>query len=226
MPRRDHGDPLTKLIPQPGRQLVFKQDGTISGQVTFKCNGAVAFSLRPKIGAPHPDFTACQCYNALVSKTENGIAEIVCDYLGIQSNPTPPQVEFVGGTAEEAIETHHDFVSKIGGRRGVALNGATFDAETGEFLGFPPEAPNNLGGTRGYLAPGSTVRVTFYTTSASWGLYDLGHIASPPGNVPRPPGSRNWLKVNWSRRDYGLIYQITEEYLASGKRGWNPLIYG
>jgi hypothetical protein len=226
MPRRSHGDTLLKLIPQPGRQLVYKQDGSISGQVKYKVDGSRAIALVPRIGAPHPDNPRVQCYNSTVSLLENGIAEIVSDYLGISRDPTPAQIEFVGNTGEDPVDTHKDFVAKIGGNREEPKNKAQFDVQTGEFVGFPPDAPQNLGGVRGYLSPACTVRVTFFTSASDWGLWSLGEIASPPGNVPRPPDSRNWLKTNWSRRDFGLIYQITEEYTASGRRGWNRLLYG
>jgi hypothetical protein len=226
MPRRDQGNPLLQLTPQPGRPLEFREDGTITGQVRYKCDASVALALRPRVGSPHPDFSGARCHKSVVTRMENGIAEIVSDYLGIESDPTPPRIEFVGGTGEEPIDTHEKFVTKLGGKKGAPLNLAQFDPETGEFIGFPPEAPNDLGGVRGYLVPSCTVRVTFFTSNAQWGLYSLGEIARPPGNIPKPPGSRNWLKVNWARRDFGLIYQITEEYLASGKRGWNRLIYG
>ena len=96
MARRDRGDPLTTLKPQPGRQLAYKQDGTISGQVKYRCDALKAFTLKPGIGARHPDDSKAQCYNAVVTIMENGSAEISCDYLGIISDPTKAQVEFVG----------------------------------------------------------------------------------------------------------------------------------
>ena len=223
---KQQGKSLNGLVIQPGRQLVFKQDGSVSGQVTYKCDASRAFALRPGIGSPHPDYGRAQCFNATVTVNDAGLAEILCDYLGIMSDPTIPIIEFVGNTGEEPIETHRNFVSSIGGTNADPKNSAQFDQETGEFIGFPPDAGHNLGGVRGYLNPACTVRVTFYTSSSSWGLYQLGDIAWPPGGVPNPPDSRNWLKTNWSRRNFGLIYQITEEYTASGKRGWNPTIYG
>lgn len=224
MARKQHGS-LSGLIIQPGRQLVYKLDGTISGQVRYRCDAAAAPSLLPQKGSPHPDNSRVQCFNSVMTVTENGLAEIVSDYLGLQSDPTPPVIDFLGNTGEEALETHPDFVSKIGGTPDAPLNEAKFDEETGEFLGFPVDASEDLGGVRGFLSPTSTVRVTFFTANDRWGLYELGEIASPPGNVPKPPGSRNWLKTNWSRRDFGNIYQISEEYTASGRRGWNRLIY-
>lgn len=226
MARKSHGE-LTGLIIQPGRTLVLRQDGSATGQVKYRCDASAALSLAPAIGSPHPDSPVILCHDVSITILENGIAEIVCDYLGIFRDPTDYQIEFIGNVAEEPIETHKNFVSEIGGSAASPKNKAQFDPEIGEFLCFPPDAPNDLGGVRGYLNPTSTVRVSWYTaTSPNWGLYELGTISSPPGGIPTPPGSRNWIKTNWSRRDYGLIYQITEEYTASGEKGWNPLIYG
>lgn len=225
MPRKDSG-PIPGLVIQPGRTLVLKQDGSASGQVKYRCDGKSVFTLAPKVGSLHPDSSQVQCYNTTIAVLENEIAEITCDYLGIFRDPTVYQIEFVGNVGEEPIETHKDFVSRIGGKSSAPLNRAKFDLETGEFLGFPADAPKDLGGTRGYLNPACTVRVSWFTRNASMGLYSLGEIASPPGNIPNPPDSRNWLKTNWGRRGFGLIYQITEEYTASGRRGWNRLVYG
>jgi len=226
MSRQDFGQPLSSLVMQPGRTLVLKQDGSASGQIQYRCDAQSAHTLAPRVGSPHPDNAQLQCYNVSITVLENSIAEISCEYLGIFSDPTTYQIEFLVNVGEEPIETHQNFVAKIGGQPGSPLNKAKFDTETGEFLGFPADAPDDLGGVRGYLNPACTVRISWFTRNASMGLYSLGRIASPPTVIPRPPDSRNWLKTNWSRRDFGLIYQITEEYTASGQKGWNRLIYG
>ena len=226
MARKNHGT-IPGLVRQPGRTLVLKQDGSATGQVKYRCEAGSAFGLAPSIGSPHPDSAQVLCYNTSITILENEIAEITCDYLGIFRDPTIYQIEFIGNVGEEPIETHKDFVSKIGGTAASPKNAAKFDLETREFIGFPADAPSDLGGVRGYLNPASTVRISWFTKNApTAGLFDLGSIRNPPGNVPKPPDSRNWLKTNWSRRDFGLIFQITEEYTASGKKGWNRLIYG
>lgn len=226
MSRTDFGQPLSNLVMQPARTMTIKQDGSISGRVQYRCNAESVYILTPRVGSPHPDNSQLQCYNVTINILENKIAEINCDYLGIFSDPTPYQVEFLVNVSEEPIETHKNFVERIGGKLGSSLNKAKFDSETGEFLSFPADAPEDLGGVRGYLNPASTVRVSWFTRNSSMGLYSLGRIASPPAIIPSPPDSRNWLKTNWTRRDFGLIYQITEEYTASSQKGWNRLIYG
>lgn len=205
---------------------MIKDDGSATGSVKYRCDAAMVVQLLPAIGSRHPDHEAVFCHERTITILENSVAEIACEYLGILRDPTDYQVEFIGNVSEEPIETHKEFVSKIGGSPSQPKNSAVFDAETGEFLGFPSDAPQNLGGVRGYLNPTSTVRVSWFTKSTATGLYTLGDIAMPPGGVPNPPESRNWLKTNWSRRAFGPVYQITEEYTASGKRGWNSLIYG
>lgn len=214
------------LIPQPGRTLVLRGDGSATGTVKY-ISSSPGLGGVPGIGSAHPDHSEVQCYAVSVTFLENGLSEITCEYLGIFRDPTDPVVEFIGNVSEEPIETHPDFVSRLGGTAKAPKNKAQFDEETGEFLGFPADAPNNLGGVRGYLNPACTVRVSWFTKNAdsAEGLGSLGSIASPPAGVPSAPDSKNWLKTNWSRRQFGLIYQITEEYTASGRKGWNPLIY-
>ncbi len=225
MPKTVKGDPLNSLILQSGWSLVYKQDGSLQGRCMFKCSASVAPSLIPPVGTPHPKNPLAKSYDAELVVTENDIAVITVDYLGIYISDRYT-IEYIATTGEEPIETHEAFVSSIGGTAGAPKNGAKFDEETGEFICFPGDAPHRLGGVRGYLAPASVVRVSFYSHEANTGLSDLGERKSPPflGFIT-VGGSRNWLKTNWSRRDYGLIYQITEEYTLSGKGGWNSLIY-
>jgi len=225
MPKVVKGN-LSGLILQPNWSLLYKQDGSIQGRCVFKCPASDGIGNIPPIGTPHPKKNDAKSYDAELVVTENEIAVITVDYIGLHT-PQPYQIEYIGTVGEEPIETHPKFVSSIGGTAASPKNNAKFDAETGEFIGFPADAPNKLGGVRGYLAPSSVVRVSYYTASALSGLSDLGEKQSPPylGFISIG-GSKNWLKTNWSRRDFGtFLYQITEEYTLSGKDGWNTLIY-
>lgn len=222
---KQQGKSLQGLVIQPGRTLTLDRYGVIRGQVVYKVDASLAFRLAPSVGSAHPDSAGAYAWNNTIQPIESGLCQITTDYIGLASDPTGYEVEFIGTLSEEPIETHPKFVDSIGGTADNPLHGASFDQETGEFLCFPVDAPNNLGGVRSYLSPSSTVRVSWYTRNPSSGLWSLGNRSYPPGSIPSPPDSRNWLKTNWSRRDFGLIYQISEEYMASGKKGWNTLIY-
>jgi len=225
MPKTVKGDPLNSLVLQPGWSLVYKQDGSLQGRCVFKCSASVAPSLIPAVGTPHPKNALAKAYDAELVVTECDIATITVDYLGIHTGGVY-MIEYIASTGEEPIETHPDFVGTIGGTKATPLNNAKFDDETEEFIGFPANAPSHLGGVRGYLSPSSVVRATFYSSSPTTGLSDLGQRQAPPylGFISIG-GGKNWLKTNWSRRAYGLVYQISEEYTLSGKNGWNSLIY-
>jgi hypothetical protein len=146
-----------------------------------------------------------------------GIAEEVLD--------TDPVYDFLIGVSEEPIETHPNFVSSIGGTADDPLNEAIFD-DAGIFLGFPANAPNDLGGVRSYLNSGQcTWRKTWNSKTQPVDATTIGDIDVPEGSPPTLGAGRNWVYYGMQFTLRGKVYQITKEWRASGRKGWNSIIY-
>jgi hypothetical protein len=56
-------------------------------------------------------------------------------------------------------------------------------------------------------------------------LSSIGTIDEPPGPVPNVDGDRNWLKVGAKARGRGNVWEVTEEWMLSGRGGWQSAIY-
>ena len=54
----------------------------------------------------------------------------------------------------------------------------------------------------------------------------VGYIDTPKGQAPRLPSGRNWLNMGITQTQKGQVYQVSEEWRASDRRGWNTTIYG
>ena len=83
-------------------------------------------------------------------------------------------------------------------------------------------------GVTSYLAPSVTLRYIYTSTSVP-SLANIMKTIANPNNAPSLPAGSNWLFSNLS---YTVIYdgtaakfRVTEEYLASGKDGWDPNLY-
>jgi len=219
-----HGQKTDTLQLQPGWTLNTNFDQTISGTGIFKVDKDKALSNPPKVGDPHPHDRRAR----IINYTLVGAAlqyEYQVQYFGLAANPSRPIYTYHTSLSEEPIETHPDF-STFGGTAASPATGAVFD-EDGLFSGFNDEAANNLTGVRGFLTGQPSIRRTFYTTSVFTGLDDITKTRSlASGVVPGVSESQDVLKVDWSSDPIGLnYYRVTEEYLLSGREGWNDIIY-
>tara|TARA_B100000927_G_scaffold285570_1_gene275836 strand:+ start:256 stop:948 length:693 start_codon:yes stop_codon:yes gene_type:complete len=204
--------------------FVNKDDkGLVIGKAAWK--GQQEYPVQ--VGDSHPIDPIAMAYKWGYRFDVGGYIITEVDYIGLQSGPTNYYVEYTGTVQEEPIETHDKFVSDIGGTVSNPKNQAIFDAKTGEFIGFPGNAPNDLGGVKGYLSPSITARVTYYAYGPKKGnINDLGNKSNPPVNLPKHQSGANWLLVGVSFREFATItVQVTEEYMLSGRKGWNDLIY-
>ena len=149
------------------------------------------------------------------------------------------------GVSDDAIETHPDFVSNIGGSATNPKNGAIFyNAQTGKTTdGKTAEASDDgyvfkefaiiVGGSRNPFAKQEaylnssklTWRKTSVTRASPNSATRAGRIDSPPGGAPGLSGGANWLNMGLSSTKQGAVYQVTEDWMASGPGGWNPLVY-
>lgn len=170
---------------------------------------------------------------------KSGRILIAGEYAGIPGGTTTPIYELVIGVGEEPIETHPSFVDTIAGAPSGPLNGAIFvDFETGRlttdddkgvFDKFRPVlsgSKNTLAGVQAYLDAGQVSwRETYMSTARPSDISTVGNIQTPPGPVPFVGAGRNWLHAGITYQQRGIIFSVVDEWRASGRNGWNTLIY-
>lgn len=214
------GSPHLQL--QPGWSITEEYDGLLTSQLLYEGDRSFASHV-PPINYPHPYDWRLFVHKRTINYISTQKIRAIVDYIGITQDPTPGTVEFPGGTGQDPIETHNDFEG-LAGTPSHPKNGAKFDPETGEFLGFFDPA-NSLVGTRSYIVPSILVNHSYHTFSLPYAS-DIGRISSylPPGIIV-PPGVQNFLLVGMPYRQIGPLFHVTRQYLGSGRRGWNRDIY-
>lgn len=213
----------SKLHIQPGSELDYEQDGLIRGQLVLE--GDIAHKADvPDQGDKHPDEPRAFCYHRKFTKLTLKRCRWVCSYIGLARDPTDFVIELIGALNREPIDTHEKFGSKIGGTLGSEKNKAVFDPETGAFIAFPSDAPQDLGGVEGYLRPGVNVRRSYWTARIP-PTSSMGAITARFYDILLPSDVKNFLVGPITYRKVGKLYQVSEEFLGSGKKGWNTLIY-
>jgi hypothetical protein len=153
-------------------------------------------------------------------------ATLHCVYRGFffGGDTNEPIYELTDTATAQPIDTHPQFVATLGGTAASPKAGAVFDS-SGRFLGFTPNAHNNLGGIRSWLAPSLIWRAT-YVYDSWFDLESIGKVAVPDGPVPSIPTPQNWLFWSATQRQQGNAYQVTKEWRASDPGiAWNPLLY-
>lgn len=222
------GDQLGGLIRQTGDTLEQQEDGTWVGTVRYQCRWTNALYRAPRRNsARHPDFPALLCNGCQISRLKPGlVAELRATYKGLFGPEDPPDDELGNSTeevlistSEAPIETHPDFVELIAGTKAAPLNKAIFD-DASKFLGFG--SGSAFAGVESFLIPTTTYRKSTPSRFRPSSLADVGTIRNAP--IAAPLGG-NWLFTGrtWSRD--GGVYQVVEEYLASGPKGWDPIVY-
>ncbi len=162
-----------------------------------------------------------------------------------------PVYELVVGLSEEPIETHPKFVEDIGGTASDPINGSMWEHQ-GTRVWTWDGADNNPGDNNGWQFKGFLVlnadgslndfaKIETYlsTTNMTWrktwnvratinSIRNAGKIDSPPGGPPDIDngGDINWLNMGVTQTRRGSAYQLTQEWRASGRRGWNETVYG
>lgn len=207
------------LVVLPNRKIVTKNDGTMTGTVSFKVDRSNE-DLLPVIQEVHPDDGRLELFQRDVTRTTLDTTTMSGSYFGIISDPTPKIVQHPGGGGRDPIETHPDFATF-----GVAANGAAFDPDNDEFLGFFDKAIVEFYGVRSYLVPNVTVNLSYWTYKTP-SLRKLMSIQSVIPDVRKPPNVADWLLVGMPYRQVGSLYQITEQWMGSGPNGWSQTVYG
>jgi hypothetical protein len=199
---------------------------TVTTVWKLKADAAV-FSLLPML-MQHPIYTFTNMERRRVQISE-GYYIVTGDFAGVDGGRSPSIYELCLGVADEPIETHPDFESDIGGTPSNPLHGAIFlgpdgqpssDNATGRFAYF--NHSTNLVGIESYLAADQMTWRERYVINTQPTPGNVGHIDSPAGPAPV---AINWIKLSCNYEQRGLAYFVTNEWRASGRRGWNTLIY-
>ncbi len=218
MALKTHGSPYLTL--QHGWTVDEDEHGLLAGECTWEGDIGYFYS-GPGIGSLHPYDGRLTAYRVRKKRLSTNKCEITLGYIGLAQDPTPWNIEHPGGSGQDPIETHPLF-SGMAGTASSPLNGAVFDPETDEFIGFA-DPTNNLCGVRSYIVPSVMINASYYTHYAP-NLGDVGRITSiPPIQAPR--SVRNFLLIGQPYRQIGNVYQITNQYLGSGPGGWNTRVY-
>lgn len=206
---------------QPGYKLTEKDDGTIEGTVQFEADRNDIANF-PQVGNAHPADSRCECYARELTYGKNGKVFLSASYFGLVSSKTDPVVNYTPNTDRDAIETHPDFAT-MAGTSASPNNGAAFDAETEEFLGFF-DSSNDLFGTRYYLRPSTMVSLSYWTRNRPTLKKRMTIVTSVKG-FRKPPDVKDFLLLDTPYRQIGSHYQVTELYMGSGPDGFNPTVY-
>ena len=220
------GDEAINLTRQTDSSYVIKNDGTIEASLTFTVD-KTKINLLPAIDDNHPDDARLQCYNKAITYGNLDTVTCVCSYFGIAAKETSdPSFDYQGGTSSEPIETHDRF-DEFAGNSAAPKNGAVFE-DDGSFKHFAGDDAGTLLGVQYYLTPAVNVSVTYWTTKQP-DLSNRMEIYKDPeigkDIFTRVPNVTNYLLVDMPYRRVGDIYQVTEQYMGSGSRGWNETIY-
>ena len=207
------------VVAQPGYSLTEKNDGSIEGNVVFECDAANFFNL-PQMGDAHPSDSRCELYNREITYMALGKIRMTGSYFGIVSSPTDSILSYSPNVDREAIETHPNFATF-----GTAENGAKFDSETGEFLGFFDREIPELFGVAHYLSPSTMVSLTYWTSNPP-SLSRRMSIVSSVDGFTKPDDVADFLLTDMPYRQVGSFYQVTEQYIGSGPNGWSEILYG
>ena len=215
---------------QPGSELIYHDSGLIEGQYIIKADEANTLLTR-YIGSAHPDDSAVQLYAMRIVYDRLGIRMAVYDCIGITRDPTDRVPSYMAANSTDPIETHPYFRTRAGGTALAGTiaspkNGATFDPETKQFLGWMADAcPADLIGVRSYYRNAMVVRATWFSFQPPRFRYDARITAAPPG-VPDIAGVKDWLEMAPSGEKVGTLFRISQEYIGSDNRGWSKKIYG
>jgi len=234
MSRVDKGDIDGNVIMQPDRSVSEKNDGTLEGQIVYRCDKEYISSL-PDLGDPHPDDDRLECYDINKTYNSNGLVTATASFFGLVASTTDPVISYSGGQNQEPIETHPDFETKIGGTYNAPLNGAKFVTDEGEadykaFIGFiDPDSDSEILGTEYYLSTSTNITLSYWTDKAPslknrMRIYPyIRGINSSQLRVPSDV--KNFLLLDTPYRQVGSFFQVTEQYLGSGPDGFSSLIY-
>lgn len=214
------GSPLMTL--QQGWTVDEDEHGLLTGECSWEGDFSLRFTA-PQKGSLHPYDYRLTAYRQRLQRLGADKCRVTLSYIGLSADPTPMIIEHPGGSGQEPIETHPDFQT-FAGTPAAPLNGAYFDPETDEFIGFT-DPDNRLVGTRAYIVPSVMINLSYYTHYVPY-LSNVGRISPfTPPDLIRPPNVKNFLLIGMPYRRIGNVFQVSQQLLGSGPDGWNTRVY-
>jgi len=207
---------------QPNYSLTEKNDGTIEGQVVFICD-IERFANLAQMGSVHPREPRCELYNREITYLGLERVQMTGSYFGLVTSKTDPIISYTPNTNQEPITAHPDFES-FAGTVDTPLNGATFDSDTGEFLGFYDQTITGLYGVSFYLTPATLLSRTYWTQNVPTLQNRMKRVSTIPG-FRKPPDCKEFLILDYPYRQIGSFYQVTEQIMGSGPNGFSTILY-
>lgn len=226
--------------------LLLSSSGEITADRNGLWTGACLFTFDvgrvdqvPAIGSVHPNvsFLVAERFRIIFTP---GRWTVSVDYVGANADDTDPQYELSPGTGNEPIEAHDKFLSTIAGKPSAPLNHAIFrNPETGEistddapgmavfdrFSVYKPDGTlNPFAGQEMFISQNNTVWTKTWTRRSKPAAHKI-RIGTPDGDAPDYGGGTNWLELPIAYTKRGRVYSCTARWIASGPRGWNPIVY-
>lgn len=216
---------------QPGASYKVAQDGFATYDVAYE--GLLTLGFPWAQGDANPDFPNTVLLSMSINFTGNQ-----CDHVRIElhyegkdtyiTNPiTSQNIALDVTTSQVPIEAHPLFTSTLGGTPASPLNGAIFDATTGQFIAF--DSTSQFAGIQSFIAPQEMY--TFSDVELDYpspvDMANIGHIITPTIPLPVIPTGRNWLSTGIRVQNIANVYYRTQYTgMLSGPRAWNTTIYG
>jgi len=216
------------LIPEDPGELMTDIFGLSTVTTIWKCP-IDRPNLIPGMLVAHPIYTFAHMERRRIQMGQ-GYYIITGDFAGVDGGTSIPIYELCLGVADEPIVTHPKFISDIGGTPSAPKNGAIFlgpdgqissDDAVGQFSYFN-HSTNEFVGIESYLAADQMTWRERYVSVTTPSSSNVGFISSPPGGAP---SAVNWIQISANFEQRGLAYFITNEWRASGRRGWSSTIY-
>jgi hypothetical protein len=226
--RKQHGSIRTQYFDgvalQPGSRVTEINDGTLQGTATFKCDARDLGSV-PGIGSPHPQDGRMEMTSRDIEFANNGEVVVVGNYFGLQQVTTKRILAYVPNTDQEPITSAPQFTELAGTVDSPnTANGAVWDEDTGEFLGFYNPAIKDLFGVGFILSP-SSMLISTYWTSRVPDLRKRFVIVPSVSGFRKPPDVKELLLLDTPYQQIGSFYQVQEHYMGSGPDGWSRKLY-
>lgn len=210
------------VVMQPGFELTYKNDGTIEGQVVFECAVENERNL-PGLGYVHPRDSRCECYTFSKRYLPLNKIQMTASFFGLTSSTTDSIISYTPNTNQDSVTSHPDF-KEFAGTSGEPKNGAKFDDETGEFLGFFDPDKKDLFGVEYYLTPATLLSTTHWQRSVPR-LSKRMTIRSSISGFNKPSGVKEFMLLDSPYRQVGSFYQVTEQWMGSGPAGFSRKLY-